>query len=176
MTVRAPIPIEELCLRVVDLWANRWMLLAAGDYRAGHFNCMTVAWGSIGQMWDRPFVQVVVRPSRYTYEFMERYPTFTLSAFAQRFRGALELLGSKSGRDGDKIAEAGLTPQASTVVAAPSFAEAELVIECKKNYSDDLEPGHFGNSQIAAFYPRGDYHRLYFGEIMAVTGRPGYRG
>ncbi len=176
MISRARIPIDDLCLKVVDLWANKWLLLAAGDYHAGRFNCMTVAWGSIGQMWDRPFAQVVVRPSRYTYEFMERYPTFTLSAFAERFRGALELLGSKSGRDGDKIAEAGLTPQASTVVAAPCFAEAELVIECRKMYWDDLEPAHFGDGQIAALYPRGDHHRVYFGQIVAVTGTPGFCG
>jgi flavin reductase (DIM6/NTAB) family NADH-FMN oxidoreductase RutF len=176
MSSRVAIPIEELRLKSIDLWANRWLLLAAGDFHAGHFNCMTVAWGSIGYMWDRPFVQVVVRPSRYTYGFMERYPTFTLSVFPERFRAALELLGSKSGRDGDKIAEAGLTPQASSVVAAPCFAEAELVIECRKMYWDDLEPSHFGDGKIAALYPRGDYHRVYFGEIVAVSGDRPYLG
>ncbi|MCR4438443.1 MAG: flavin reductase [bacterium] len=175
MNARVPIPPDDLCLKAIDLWTNRWLLLTSGDFRAGHFNSMTVAWGSIGQMWDRPFAQVVVRPSRYTYGFMERYPTFTLCAFPEAYRGALELLGSKSGRDGDKIAEAGLTPQAASVVAAPCFAEADLVIECRKMYWDDLAPERFGDAAIASLYPRGDYHRVYFGEILAVSGSPDYR-
>ncbi len=173
---RVPLAIAELSLRVYDLWASRWLVLTAGDFQTGHFNAMTVAWGSIGQMWERPFAQVVVRPSRYTYGFMERYPTFTLCAFPEQYRRALELLGSMSGRDGDKIAAAGLTPQASRVVAAPCFAEADLVIECRKMYWDDLAPDHFGDAQIASLYPRGDYHRVYFGEIVAVSGFASYRG
>ncbi|MDZ7294248.1 MAG: flavin reductase [candidate division KSB1 bacterium] len=175
MTDRLPLSTDDLCLRVFDLWTNRWLVLTAGDFRAGHYNAMTVAWGSFGQMWEKPFVQVVVRPSRYTYGFMERYPTFTLCAFPEEYRPALQLLGSMSGRDGDKIAAAGLTPQASQVVAAPCFVEAELVIECRKMYWDDLAPEHFGDAEIASLYPRGDYHRVYFGEILAVTASPGYR-
>jgi hypothetical protein len=94
------------------------MLLMCGDYGIGHYNAMTVGWGSLGTMWGRPFVQVVVRPSRYTYEFMEQYDTFTLGAFPEEYRDAMLLLGTKSGRDGDKIGESGLTPIASVQVAA----------------------------------------------------------
>ena len=86
----------------------------------------------------------------------------------------LNLLGTKSGRDGDKIAEAQLTPVASAVVAAPAFAEAELVIECEKMYYDDLEPGHFLAAHIAPHY-RGDFHRIYYGEVKAIFGIEKYR-
>jgi len=51
-------------------------------------------------MWDKPFAMVVVRPTRYTFEFMNRYPDFTLTAFPQKYRKDLSLLGKKSGRDG----------------------------------------------------------------------------
>ncbi len=121
----------------------------------------------MGIMWGKPFVQVVVRPTRYTYQFMEQFPTFTLSAFSKKYVGALNLLGMKSGRQGDKISESQLTPVASTRVAAPSFVEADLAIECRKMYFDDLEPTHFLAEHIAPHY-NGDFHRVYYGEIAAI--------
>ena len=101
-----------------------------------------------------PFAQVVVRPIRYAYEFMERYDTFTLCAFQKKYRLALGLPGARSGRDGDKIAEAGLTPIASTKVAAPSYAEAELVLECRKIYWNDMENRHFLDVRMRRTIPR----------------------
>lgn len=171
---RRTIPFDRLLVRPYDLWLNRWLVLTAGDFERGHFNSMTVAWGSLGAMWNRPFVQVVVRPVRYTYEFVEWYDTFTLCAFPEAYREALSLLGSKSGRDSDKIAEAGLTPIPSTKVAAPGFAEANLIIECRKIYWDDFDPAHFLLPEIERNYPQKDYHRLYFGEIVAIYGDESY--
>ena len=170
---RSPIPIDDLRLRPLDIWAEQWFLLTAGDFARGEFNTMTVAWGSLGTLWNRPFAQVVVRPTRHTFGFMERHDSFTLCGFPESCRGALDLLGTRSGRDGDKIAAAGLTPVASARVAAPSFAEADLVIECRKIYWADLDPSHFLDPAIEANYPARDYHRVYFGEIVAVEGAPG---
>jgi flavin reductase (DIM6/NTAB) family NADH-FMN oxidoreductase RutF len=165
---------ENLTFRTYDIWANQWPLLISGDFSAGRFNTMTIGWGSMGTMWNKPFVQVVVRPSRYTYEFMERYDTFTLNVLPEAYRPALELLGSKSGRSGDKISEAGLTPMASNAVAAPCFQEAELILECRKMYWDDLAPAHFIDAEIPSHYPDGDYHRMYFGEIQFILGIGAY--
>lgn len=173
---RHVIAVEKFLVRASACWANEWFALAAGDFRAGHFNAMTVSWGSFGTIWGKPFAQVVVRPTRYTYEFMERYDTFTLCAFPAERRPALQVLGSKSGRDGDKIAAAGLTPIAAAQVAAPGFAEAKLMVECRKIYWDDLEPTHFRDSNIERNYPRKDYHRAYFGEIVAIAGTDAFTG
>ena len=151
-----------------DLLANRWMLLTAGDFSARQFNSMTIAWGGFGTIWYKPFAQVVVRPTRYTREFMEKYDTFTLCAFPPQCKPALQLIGSKSGRDGNKIAEAGLTPVASSKAGAPVFAEADLVIECRKIYWQDFDPSHFLDPAIEGFYPQKDYHRIYYGEILAI--------
>jgi flavin reductase (DIM6/NTAB) family NADH-FMN oxidoreductase RutF len=167
---RQPIAMDDLIVRAHHLWAKQWLLLTAGDFAAGDFNTMTVGWGSLGTMWGKPFAQVVVRPVRYTYTFIERFDTFTLSVFDDRYRRALNLLGTQSGRDGDKIARAGLTPIPSTRVAAPGFAEAQLILECRKIYWDDMEPGHFLDSSIENNYPQKDYHRIYFGEIVAAYG------
>ena len=172
---RQPISFDELNAKTHHLWAKQWLLLTAGDFETGDFNTMTVGWGSLGTMWGRPFTQVVVRPVRYTYGFMEKYDTFTLCAFPMHYHRALNLLGTKSGRDGDKIAEAGLTPIPSMHVAAPGFAEAELILECRKIYWDDMDPAHFLDPRIDDNYPDKDYHRIYFGQIMAVYGDRSYR-
>ncbi|MCX7682720.1 MAG: flavin reductase [Anaerolineae bacterium] len=171
-----PIAVDDLVVRPHDLWSRQWLLLTAGDWKAGHFNTMTVGWGMLGTLWGKPVAQVFVRPTRYTYAFMERYESFTLCAFPERYRRALSLLGSRSGRDGDKVAQSGLTPVAATRVAAPAFAEAELVIECRKIYWSDLDPAHFLAPEIADNYPLRDYHRCYVGEIVAVFGTPAYAG
>ncbi len=157
-----------------DLWENQSLLLTSGDFKKGHFNAMAVGWGSFGTMWSKPFAQVVVRPGRYTYGFMEQYESFTLCALPKKHKKALALLGSRSGRDGDKIAEAGLTPVAASQIAAPAFDEAELVVECRKMYWDDLKPEQFLDPAIEKKYPRGDYHRIYFGEIISISGEKKY--
>ena len=88
---------------IFELWNNRWFLLTSGDFNSGQYNTMTVSWGSFGIMWNKPFAQVVVRPTRYTYEFTEKFDTFTLCSFSEKYRRALNILGSKSGRTVDKI-------------------------------------------------------------------------
>lgn len=168
------IPTDKFIVNNVDLWSNKWLLLTSGDFEKSAFNSMTVGWGSLGVMWNKPFAQVVVRPTRYTYNFMEQYDTFTLCAFPKKYRKALNLLGTKSGKDGDKIAESGFQPIASTKIASPAYAEAELIIECQKMYWDDFKPDHFLDHRIQSNYPMKDYHRVYFGEILVVLGDDKY--
>jgi len=172
--MRQPIDPEKLIVRPHFLWNTQWLLLCCGDYQTNQFNMMTVGWGSIGTMWRRPFAQVVVRPTRHTYQFMERFDTFTLCAFPEQYHTDLTLLGTRSGRNGNKLIQTGLTPTAARVVAAPVFAEAELAIECRKIYWDDFRPTHFGHPEIKKLYPLRDYHRIYFGEIIAASGTAQY--
>jgi flavin reductase (DIM6/NTAB) family NADH-FMN oxidoreductase RutF len=169
------IAIDDLQIRCHQLWDSRWLLLTAGDLAARRYNPMTVAWGSFGTMWSRPFAQVVVRPTRHTYLFTEQYDTFTLCAFSESCRPILKLMGTRSGRDIDKTDAEGLTPLPSLAVAAPGFAEAELIVECRKIYYDDIEPGRFLLPELEDNYPQKDYHRIYFGEILAVRGTDQYR-
>jgi flavin reductase (DIM6/NTAB) family NADH-FMN oxidoreductase RutF len=171
---RQPIPFDALLARTHHLWDKQWLLLSSGDFQTGHFNTMTVGWGSLGTVWNRPFAQAFVRHSRYTYQFMEKYDTFTLCAFPQEHHKALQLLGSRSGRDGDKIAESGLTPIPATKIAAPAFAEADLIIECQKMYWDDVKADQFLDASIEKNYPQKDYHRIYFGEIVYILGGARY--
>jgi len=166
------IPIGKLKVSPFTLWDTNWFLLTSGDFKKGSYNAMTVAWGSIGNMWSLPIAMVVVRPTRYTYGFINTYQTFTLCVFQEKYRKALNLLGTKSGRDGDKINEAGLTPTESDRVDAPTYKEADLSIECKKIYFNDFNPKHFLDERIEKRYALKDYHRMVFGEILMVKGNP----
>ena len=164
------IAVADLQVRSYQLFENQWLLLTSGDYSKGKYNAMTIAWGTIGSMWSKPIVQVVVRPTRYTFEFMNEYTTFTVCAFPKEYRKALALLGAKSGRDGDKITEAGITPIAAQKITAPTYLEASLTLECEKIYWADMLPEHFLDENIHQKYPDKDYHRIYFGEIKAAYG------
>ena len=153
---------------LISLWMNRWLLLTAGDFSSEEYNTMTVSWGSFGVMWNRPIAQVVVRPTRFTHAFMNRFPTFTLCAFPESQREALSILGTLSGRDGNKIAKSGLTPCPAQAVAAPAFAEADLIVECRTLYHHDIDPLRFSDPSIDNHYPARDYHTCFVGEILAV--------
>ncbi len=172
---RISIPINQLCLPVFHTFDVRWLLLAAGDFSRKDFNVMTISWGSLGLVWGKPFAQVFVRPSRYTWQFMEKTESFTLSLFPEEYRQGLSYCGSHSGKYGNKIAVAGFTPIASQFVSAPGFEEAELLIECRRMYFSDLFSAHFIDPSIKENYLSGDYHRVYFGEVVAVSGTPAYR-
>ena len=171
---RSSIPLNRLRLDPLTVWDKTWFLLTAGKFDTGEFNTMTVSWGSLGTLWNKPIAQVFVRPTRHTYEFMESADSFTLSAFPELHRDALRLLGTRSGRDGDKIAEAGLTPSPCSQVSSPGFAEAELILECRKIYWQDLDPRQFLDTTIEGEYPLKDYHRIYLGEILAASGLEAY--
>jgi hypothetical protein len=172
---RNEISLDEFVTQPYGLFSQKWFLLTSGDFETRHYNTMTIEWGSIGKVWGAPLVQVFVRPSRYTFQFMEQYESFTLSCLPEGYRQALLLLGSKSGRDGDKIAEAGLTPMAASCVASPVFAEAELTIECQKMYWDDVNPERITDKEAASWYVRlPEPNRIYYGRILSIQGTSQY--
>jgi flavin reductase (DIM6/NTAB) family NADH-FMN oxidoreductase RutF len=170
---RQLIPVRDLVLRPFGFWSDDWALLASGDFAARRFNSMAVAWGALGHMWGQPLAMVVVRPQRYTRQFMDQFDSFTLSIFPRDQQPKLQRLGNHSGREIDKINDSGFTPIASSQVASPGFDEAEVIIECRKSYFDDFDPQHFLADYIAPNYA-GDYHRMYFGQVLAAWGTAAY--
>ena len=172
---RIEIKPEDLLVRPHHLFDRKTLLLTCGDFANNDFNTMTIGWGSIGTMWNRPFVMVAVRPTRYTYEFFQRYNDFTVSAFPAEFRKALTYLGTHSGRDSDKLKETPLTPISSAKVKSPGFEQAELTIECQNIYFSDLDPARFLDPTIDRNYPGKDYHRIFYGEIVHILGTQEYK-
>ncbi|MBP5211205.1 MAG: flavin reductase, partial [Bacteroidales bacterium] len=112
---------------------------------------------------------IFIRPDRYTHEFIEGNELVTLSIYDEQYRPALEICGSKSGRNTDKVAESGLTPY-KLKSGAMTFAEARLTIEGKKIYHVDFEEDNFDDWDIfRRWYGRNvPPHTLYILEIEKV--------
>ena len=160
MTLKVTRP-EELTDNAFKLIGKDWMLITAGT--SGSFNMMTASWGGLGVLWEKRVAFCFVRPTRYTYEFIERSQQFTLSFFEERLRKVLTFCGSHSGRDTDKIAATGLTPVHHG--GYTYYAEARLALLCRKIYYQDISPDCFLDPRINDMYPQKDYHRMYVGEI-----------
>jgi len=169
-SIRQAIPISQFVARSHFIFDQGWFLLASGDFNKKQFNCMTISWGLLGTMWSLPVAMVAVRYSRHTFKFMNESNSFTLNAFADRYLKALNELGSRSGRELDKVNYPQITPMAAQTVLSPSYREAELVLECKKIYWEDMNPAHFLDERIRGKYPKPDYHRFFIGEVVDIFG------
>lgn len=142
-----------------------WMLVTAGDENG--WNTMTASWGFMGVMWGKNVATTVIRPQRYTKEFIGNTEFFTLSFFDESQRKALSYCGSHSGRDVDKAKETGLTPVFTDNTTA--FEQAKTVVVCKKLYVQNMTPECFTDVSIdGQWYANKDYHVQYIGEIVAV--------
>ena len=161
-----PINPTDITDNVFKLLDKDWMLVTAGSINK--FNTMTASWGHMGIMWNLPVAIAWIRPQRHTFQFTEEYSHFTLSFFTEDYRKALQFCGTKSGRDCNKVAEAGLTPL-ETERGNVIFQEARLVLECRKVYSDRLRKTKFILPKVSQkHYPTKDFHHFYMGEIMHV--------
>lgn len=156
---------RAITLRPFEILDQQWALLVAGSDRP---NPMTVSWGGLGTLWNLPMVTAFVRPSRFTYGLLERESWFTLNVLPERYRDALQLCGSRSGRDTDKWAATGLTHHPSEKVPVPRVSQAELVLECRVVAVTDLRPEGFLDQSLERHYLDQDYHRVYFGEVLAA--------
>lgn len=164
------ISFSELKFNPFELIGKEWMLVTAGNVQNG-YNTMTASWGHLGSIWGHgnggATCVIYVRPQRYTKAFVDREPVFTLTFFDESYRSALGYLGSHSGRDGDKVAHVGLTPVFSDDTTY--FAEAKLVLICKKLYQAPLLEEHFLSREVVEqSYPKRDFHDLYIASIEKV--------
>lgn len=153
-----------------DLIGKEWMLITA-KRDDNKVNTMTASWGGIGWLWNKPVAFIFVRPERYTHEFIEEADRLTLSFYPESMRQALQICGTKSGRDGDKIQEAGLTPLALES-GAVTFDQSRLTLDCRKLFKSDMQAANFlDKTLLERWYndqPGGGLHTIYVVEIEEV--------
>ncbi|MDR2824654.1 MAG: flavin reductase family protein [Prevotellaceae bacterium] len=160
------IGIRDLNISPDSLFSAGWFVVAAGD--SAKFNEMTISWGALGTTWSEPTATIYIRNTRYTFEFLEKGRYFVLNAFPEQYRDKLELIGSKSGRDIDKVATTGLTPR-FTELGNPYFDEAWLVIECEKIYWNDIDRNAlFAKGKKMYSDDPKETHRMYIGKVLNV--------
>ena len=157
---------------VFRLFNDHWALATAGSIE--HYNTMTIGWGSMGTLWGpphkgKPVLTIYVSPARYTHSFLEENEYFTVSFFPEEYRRDLALLGSRSGRDGDKVALTALTPLA--IRHGVDFAQAELTFVCKKLYQQQFDIEKVPKDVADWIYTRGPPHSMFIGEVEEVIQR-----
>ncbi len=156
-------PIEELNKNPFEMIGKDWMLVTAE--LEGRVNAMTASWGGMGVMWGKNVAFVVIRPTRYTKEFIDAAETFSLAFLDESHRKTLGYFGAVSGRDEDKIAKAGLSVMHEG--RTPYFGEAGIVLICRKLYAQAFDTECFIDREPdEKWYPEKDYHTMYIAEIV----------
>lgn len=157
----------QIAENFIDIIGREWMLITAGTPE--NFNMMTASWGGAGFLWNRPVATIFVRPERYTYGFIEKTGRFSLSFLGEDHRAVHKVTGSKSGRDTDKVAEAGLHPL-FTETGGIFYEETRLGLECKVLYADGIEASNFLDRALAEqwYGVQGGFHKMYVAEITAA--------
>lgn len=160
--------LKDLNVDIFKLFDEQWALVSAGT--PDDYNTMTISWGSLGTLWapannGKPIATIYVKPIRHTFKYLEANEYFTLSFFPTEYKKDLAILGSKSGRDGDKVALTQLTPKA--VEHGVTFSEASLTLVCRKIYSDDFKREKIPADVAEMFYKTEEPHRFYIGEVIA---------
>ena len=141
-------------------------LLVSGNMEKA--NIMTIGWGLIGPLWSRPFFIVAIRPSRHTYKFIEKTEDFTVNVPIKGMEEIADYCGTVSGRDYDKFKEKKLTKGSGKNVKSPIILECGIHYECKVSYKTKVLPTALPQDIIEDSYPIGNYHTLYFGEILST--------
>lgn len=144
---------------------KEWMLITAGN--EDNINTMTASWGGLGVMYGKNVAFVVIRPQRYTKEFIDREETFSLGFLDKNYREVMNYLGTVSGRNENKIAKSGLTVE--WCENTPYFNEANTVLICKKLFQQKMDGSSLVKESLdSTWYPMKDYHTLYIAEITKI--------
>lgn len=156
--------ITDVADMLKQLPLGAFLTVKSGD----KINTMTIGWGAIGFMWNRPVMMVMVRYSRYTHELIQDAVDFSVSVpLDGHLKKALAGAGSKSGRDLDKFKAFELGAETAKLINSPVIADCGLIYECRTLYKQPMEPGILEEVLDGKLYKDKDYHVLYYGEIVA---------
>ena len=112
-------------------------------------NLLTIALTGIVN--TRPAMTYIsVRPGRFSYPLIRQSGEFVLNLTTQELVPAADFCGVRSGREVDKFAACGLTPQAASAVSAPLLAESPLSIECRVRQVLELGSHHMFLADVVA--------------------------
>ena len=159
---------------VFNMFDRQWAIAAAGNEK--DFDGCTIGWGTLGDIWGtvnkgKLIVTIYINPLRYTSEYLMKEDTFTVSFFDESHKKDLGIIGSKSGRDGDKFSLTGLTPR--TYKNSVVFEEANLTFVCRKIYWHQFEQEHIAPDIMDNLYNKFGMppHYEFIGEIVDVIDK-----
>lgn len=156
------IEMKQLNESACKIIGTDWMLVTAGTKEK--VNTMTASWGGLGVMWGKDVAYIVIRPQRYTKEFIDRNERLSLTFYEDKYKEKLAYCGRVSGREENKIEKAGL--HLAYEGETPYFTEARLVLCVRKMYAQPMEAEYFLDKEAdEKWYQDKDYHTLYICEI-----------
>jgi flavin reductase (DIM6/NTAB) family NADH-FMN oxidoreductase RutF len=155
-----PLSLSEMLTKSIQKGA--FLTVRAGD----SLNTMTIGWGLIGFIWQRPVFMVAVRDSRHTFSLMEKAEDFTVTFPSGNMKDFLMFCGTKSGRDTDKFKACSLSTESAQETGSPVIRAAGIHLECRTRFKAPMNPAYL-DPVLDEIYPAKDYHTLYFGEIVA---------
>ncbi|MBK5722371.1 DUF4468 domain-containing protein [Dysgonomonas sp. Marseille-P4677] len=142
-----------------------WTLITSGT--TDQTNVMTASWGGLGTFWEKPVAFCFLNPTRYSVQMMDKGEYYTISFYTEAYKEALRYCGSVSGRTTDKIKGSGLTP-IKTPSGATAFAEAWMILECKKIVSQQMSSDAVVDKNLPNDWTKDGFHKMYIGEILNV--------
>jgi flavin reductase (DIM6/NTAB) family NADH-FMN oxidoreductase RutF len=163
---KIPYDYKDLFDMTIKRMTRQGLLLVTAD-KNGKPNVMTIGWGTIGSVWGKDVFTILVRPSRYSYTLLEQVPQFTVNVPTPGQASAVAFCGSVSGRDCDKFAQAQLMPIPAQETDIPVIEQCPVNYQCNVIHKTDMVAGVVPGDIKREFYPSYDYHRIYFGQILA---------
>lgn len=155
----------------MDIAAQAMDIIKKGAFltvKAGNdINVMTIGWATIGYIWRKEVLMVMVRKSRHTFGLIEKADDFTVTVPTSDYKKAVMFCGTKSGRDFDKFKECNLVTAKAKSVNSPVMDIPGYHFECRTVYKTAMTPEFLDPAIHTGLYADEDYHTLYFGEIVA---------
>lgn len=132
-------------------------------------NTMVIGWATVGKVWGKDVMTVMVRYSRRTYDLIKNAKDFTVSVPEfDTMKEEIAFMGTKSGRDFDKYKETNLHLKDAKKVTSPIIEEAKLHFECNIIYKQAMDPmGIVDKEGIEDRFYEGnnDYHVIFYADI-----------
>jgi len=118
--------------------------------QGGKANVIPLAWVGVACS-DPPTIGIAIRPQRYSYGLIQETKEFVVNIPTADILYETDYCGEVSGRDHDKFAETGLTPEPATHVKPPLIRECPVNLECTLQQVIKL-----------------GVHDLFLGQVVAV--------
>ena len=172
--MKETIKVTEYAGRINEALGKGGILLNTSGEK---FNTMVIGWGHLGILWNKPTFHVYVRQGRYTKPQLDKTGEFTISVPLDNADPLItKLCGWKSGREIDKVKEAGLELEEARTIHTPGIKQYPITLECRILYAQDHDLSRIPEDIRAATYPQDvdgtwpmanrDFHTMYIGEIV----------
>ena len=173
--MKEKINLTDYAQQITEARPNGIFLNTSGEKH----NAMVIGWGGRGTCWSVPTFTVYVRENRYTKSQLDRTGAFTVSIpLGKPDAKITRICGGQSGRNIDKVAEAGLTLADADKNGVPGVKQYPLTLECKILYSQRQDLSRLPKDIFEKMYPQDvdgsnpmanrDPHTAYIGEIVSA--------